>query len=196
MTEAEPAYCEAEAAYQGAPGAFSEDAARAMLGSHARLLPCRTLEDVFHAVASGRVRSAVVPITNTVAGRVPGCAELLDHYAVHVVDEQTLRIVHALIAAPHVARHTVRRVLSHPVALAQCQRFFRARSHLVPVPAFDTAGAVAEVVRGRSPDIAAIASARAAEIWGGVVLANGIQDRSDNFTTFLRIQRDARRLLL
>lgn len=196
MTDADPVYGAAEAAYQGAPGAFSEDAAWAMLGCHAPLLACRTLEDVFRAVASGRVRSAVVPIANTIAGPVPGCAELMDRYAVCIVEERTLRIAHALIAAPGVARHTVRRVLSHPVALAQCQRLFRAESRLVPVHAFDTAGAVAEVVRRRSPDVAAIASARAAEVWGGVILANGVQDRPDNFTRFVRIQNDTRRLLI
>jgi prephenate dehydratase len=87
-----------------------------------------------------------------------------------------------------VALRDVRRVFSHPVAIAQCEAFFVAHPHLAPVPAFDTAGAVAEVMRHGAADAAAIASARAADLYGGVVLAAGIQDSADNATRFLRIE--------
>jgi prephenate dehydratase len=175
-------------AYQGAPGAFSEDAARALSGAGAELYPCRTLDDVFAAIAAGRATAGVVPIENTLAGPVPGCADLLDRADVHIVGERVDRIVHALVAPAGVALADVRRVLSHPVAIAQCEGFFRRYPDAMPVPAFDTAGAVAEIMRGSARDAAAIASARAATVYGGVVIADAIQDRDDNFTRFLRVE--------
>ena len=174
-------------AYQGAPGAFSEDAAIALSAAGVALLPCRTLDDVFAALAAGRADAAVVPIENSLAGPVPGCADLLERGAVHIVAERVDRIVHALVAPAGVALADVRRVLSHPVAIAQCEGFFRDHPQLTPVPAFDTAGAVAEILGGGTRDAAAIASARAAVVYGGAVIADAIQDRADNFTRFLRI---------
>ena len=178
----------ADAAYQGARGAFSEDAALALLGHDARLLPCPTLEDVFAAVAAGRARSAVVPIENTLAGAVPGCADLIGRHGVHIVAERVQPIRHALIAPPGVALTDVRRVLSHPVALAQCEQFFRRHPDITAVPVFDTAGAVELVTSRREPDAAAIAGRRAADVYGGVVLADDIQDRADNLTRFLHLE--------
>lgn len=175
----------ADAAYQGAPGAFSEEAALLFVRASARLLPCRTLEDVFAAVCDGAARVGVVPIENTLAGPVPGCADLFVRHEVHATGERTLRIVHALIAAPGVTLPAVRRVYSHPVAIAQCELFLRSHPQIVAVPAFDTAGAVAEVLRAGVPDAAAIASRRAAEIWGGEILADAIQDSVQNLTRFL-----------
>ena len=174
-------------AYQGAPGAFSEAAALAMCGAGSRLQPCRTLEQVFRAVAGHDAQAGVVPIENSLAGPVPGCADLLERSAVHIVAERADRIEHALVAPAGAALRDVRRVLSHPVAIAQCEAFFLAHPHLVPVPAFDTAGAVEEVMRSGAADAAAIASARAAALYGGTVLAAAIQDRSDNVTRFLCI---------
>ena len=176
-------------AYQGAPGAFSEDAARALSGPEARLCPCRTLEEVFEALAAGHVDAAVVPIENTLAGPVPGCADLLERADAHIVAERVDRIVHALVAPASVTFSAVRRVLSHPVAIAQCEGFFRRHTQLAAVPAFDTAGAVAEIMRRGEPDAAAIASTRAAGVYGGVVLADAIQDCADNFTRFLKVER-------
>jgi len=132
-----------------------------------------------------------VPIENTLAGAVPGCADLIASHPVHIVGEHVQPIVHALIAPPNVAVSAVRRVLSHPVALAQCEHFFRDRPELQPVPVFDTAGAVAQIVRDGANDAAAIAGRRAAEVYGGVVLAEGIQDRHDNATRFLLIEPGA-----
>ena len=178
----------ADVAYQGAPGAFSEDAACALAGAGARLRPCRTLEDAFAAVTQGHAHAAVVPIENSLAGPVPGCADLLARADVHIVAEHVERIVHALVAPAGVTLPDVRRVLSHPVAIAQCEDFFRRHPHLTPIPAFDTAGAAADVMRRGDRDAAAIASARAAAVYGGVVLADAIQDRADNVTRFLRIE--------
>jgi len=178
----------ADAAYQGTPGAFSEDAARGMLGVEAALLPCPTLEDVFAAVAGGRARRAVVPVENTLAGAVPGCDDLVGRHDVRIVAERVQHIAHALIGRPGSALSAVRRVLSHPVALAQCRRFFAEHGEMTPVPAFDTAGAVAEIMSRGGVDSAAIAGRRAAEVYGGVVLADDIQDQADNFTRFLMLE--------
>jgi prephenate dehydratase len=178
----------ADGAYQGAPGAFSEDAARAWFGADALLRPCATLDDVFQALANGHVRAAVVPIENSLAGAVPGCADLIARHDVHIDGERIQPIAHALIAPAGVPFSAVRRVLSHPVAIAQCEAFFRAHPGIVPVPVFDTAGAVAEITRQPAGDAAAIASRRAATVYGGVVLADDIQDSADNFTRFLLIR--------
>jgi prephenate dehydratase len=179
----------ADAAYQGTTGAFSEDAARGMLGDHARLQPCPTLDEVFTAVSNAHARYAVVPIENTLAGAVPGCADLLSRHPVRIIAERIQPIAHALIAAPGTTLSGVRRVLSHPVALAQCERFFAAHRDLQPVPTFDTAGAVAEVMTDGRTDTAAIASLRAAAVHGGDILAENIQDFAGNFTRFLLLQR-------
>ena len=181
----------ADAAYQGAPGAFSEDAARALLGARARLRPCATLDETFAVLTSGETAAAVVPIENTLAGPVPACADLVARHDVRIVGERVLRIGHALLAAPGVGCSTIRRVFSHPVAIAQCEEFFRAHPAMTPVPAFDTAGAVAEVVREGWTDAAAIAGVRAADVYGAVVLAREIQDAPDNFTRFLLLARGA-----
>jgi prephenate dehydratase len=178
----------ADVAYQGAPGAFSEDAARGWFGADAALRPCATLEEVFDALSEGRVRAAVVPIENSLAGAVPGCADLIARHDVHIDGERVQHIAHALIAPEGVRLPAVRRVLSHPVAIAQCEAFFRAHPTIVPVPVFDTAGAVAEIMRQGAADAAAIASQRAASVYGGVVLAQDIQDRADNVTRFLLVR--------
>ncbi|HEY7474016.1 MAG TPA: prephenate dehydratase domain-containing protein [Vicinamibacterales bacterium] len=175
-------------AYQGVPGAFSEDAALALAGATASLAPCPTLADVFDALVAGHVRRAVVPIENTLAGRVPGCADLMARHGVRVVAERDQQITQALVAPPGVPLTAMRRVLSHPVAIAQCRRFLQAHPALSPVPVFDTAGAVAEIVRSGWTDAGAIASRRAAEVYGAVVLVDDIQDRPDNFTRFVLIE--------
>lgn len=174
-----------DAAYQGSPGAFSEDAARILAGPEARLLPCETLEGTFQAVARGEARQAVVPVENTLAGSIATTYDLLIDHGLTITGETVLHIDHALIAPPGVGFGQVRRVLSHPIALAQCERFFREHPGIEPVSVFDTAGAVAMIVAGARRDAAAIASRRAADLHGGVVLRAGIQDHPENYTRFL-----------
>jgi prephenate dehydratase len=115
--------------------------------------------------------------------------DALGRHSLQIVAEVVLRIAHALIAPPGVRLEDVRRVHSHPVALGQCEELFRARPELEPVAAFNTAGAVREVIERRAPDAAAIASRRAAEVYGGVVLLDGIEDHPVNFTRFLVVAR-------
>ena len=186
MSTAEDDYCPhvREAAYQGAPGAFSEDAALTLVGTGAGLLPCRTLDEVFRAVIEARARFGIVPIENTIAGAVPGVADLMQRYEVRVADRVTLRIAQALVGIPGTRIEWLQRVSSHPVALAQCTRFFQRHPRVKPIADFDTAGSIANMVCRADPTHGAIGSARAAEVWGAVVLKREIQDRLDNQTTF------------
>jgi prephenate dehydratase len=178
-----------DCAYQGAPGAFSEDASRTLLGSAATLLPCNSLEDVFRAVVDGRALCGVIPTSNSIAGAVPDVNALFQRHAVTARGEISVRISQALVGLAGVQVSDIRRVFSHPVALAQCRRFFESHPGMTPQPAFDTAGAVEELVRRGCESDAAIASVRAAECWGAIVLREDIQDCADNFTRFVRIER-------
>jgi len=177
------------AAYQGAPGAFSEGAARAIVGAESTLLGCEAFDQMFDAVRDGRARYAIVPIENTLAGSIHTNYDLLRERDVTIVGEIVRHIVHTLIARPGVAFGDVRRVLSHPVALAQCEGFIRNNPQLTAVSVFDTAGAVAQVVSSGSGSDAAIAGRHAAEVYGGVVIAEGIQDSIENFTRFVVVAR-------
>jgi prephenate dehydratase len=181
-----------DGAYQGAPGAFSEEAAFSLAGATRRLLACARFEEVFDAVESGRARLGIVPVENTLAGPVRQTAALLSSRLVVVVGETRLRISHTLVAAPGVSRDAIRRASSHPVALAQCSNFFLRHPHIEPFADFDTAGAVARVVRARARDEAAIASSRAAAIYGAEILEERLEDSPENFTTFVAIAQASR----
>ncbi|HTD53544.1 MAG TPA: prephenate dehydratase [Thermoanaerobaculia bacterium] len=176
-------------AYQGVPGAFGEEAAREFARGGGELLACPRFEDLFEAVSSGAARKGVVPIENTLAGSVHVCYDLLAKHRVAVVAETVLRISHALIAAPGVPLERVRRVFSHPMALLQCEKFFAAHPGIEAVAAENTAGAVADLIASGRRDVAAIASPRAAEVYGGALLAENLEDDPTNFTRFLLIAR-------
>lgn len=174
-------------AYQGEPGAFSEQAARRLLGAAVRLLPCADFPALFTAVGQSRARWAVVPVENTLAGPVTECQEWLKHARVQSAGELRLPIRLALIARPDVRLADVRRVFSHPMALQQCCRFFAGHRGMSALSAHDTAGAVREVLQSGRKDEAAIAAAGCAELYGGKVLAEDISDRSENETRFLLV---------
>jgi prephenate dehydratase len=175
-------------AYQGVPGAFSEQAARDFVPG-AELLACPRFEDLFDAVSSGRARWGAVPIENTLAGSVHACYDLLARHTVTVSAESVLRISHTLIAPPGAMLEDIRRVLSHPMALLQCEQFFRKNPGIEAVAVQDTAAAAEEVIARGLGDTAAIASLRAAEVYGGMVLAENLEDDPMNFTRFLLITR-------
>lgn len=177
-----------QVAYQGAPGAFSEDAARAFLGPTAELRPCRTLADVFHALAAGEVRAAVVPVANSLAGAVPGAAELIAKYQVHLIAEHHQPIDQAVVAPRGAALSGLRYLWSHPMALGQCTRFLARHPQIKPMAAFDTAGAVAAVIARGDLAHAALGSRRAAAVYGAVVLADAVQDHGDNITRFVLVR--------
>ena len=181
-----------DAAFQGSRGAFSEIASWEMLGRSATLLPCPRMEEVFSAVHSGTARYGVVPVENTLAGSVMLHIDLLIQHELFVIGETVCRIEHAVIGAPGVHLKDVRKVMSHPVALEQCEGFFRNHPEIHAVPEYDTAGAVEKVIKENRRDSAAIAGRRTAELFGGVILADNIQDHSENFTRFLLVSPEMR----
>jgi prephenate dehydratase len=148
---------------------------------------------LFRAVETGQAASGIVPIENTLAGSVHENYDLLSVHDLHVVSETELRIRHCLIAPPRTTLPTIRRVASHPVALAQCRRFFLQHPDVVPVPAYDTAGSVRDVMAGRAEADAAIASKLAAELYGADVLVEGLEDHAENYTRFLVVAREPAR---
>ena len=176
--------------YQGQPGAFSEDAALDFVAPGAPLLPSRTLEDAFDAVEQGRADYALIPVENTLAGPIDETFDLMSIRALAIVDETVQPIFHCLIAPRGTALGQVRQVHSHPIALAQCAGFLRRRTEWEALRAFDTAGAVEMVIRERTPGSAAIASARAAAVYDGEILLEGIQDHPENYTRFLLFGRE------
>jgi prephenate dehydratase len=176
-----------DAAYQGTRGSNSEDACIDLLSATANLLPRTTLEDVFNAVARGEARYGVVPVENTLAGSIHRCYDLLFEHDLKIIGETVRHILFALIAPPGVGLVDVRKALSHPVALAQCERFFREHPQIQPISVYDTAGAVEIVMNEGSRDAAAVATRRAATVYGGQVLAEAIQDHLENYTRFLLI---------
>jgi prephenate dehydratase len=148
-------------AIQGELGSFSHEAAEKMLPRCA-VVPCARSAEVFDRVESGSVDAAVIPIENTLAGTVAEHADLLVTRNVFIQAEFLLRIVHNLMAAPGVKLGTVRRVLSHPVALDQCRDFFRRHPKIEPVQFYDTAGSVKHVIANGLKDAAGIAGRQAA----------------------------------
>ena len=176
-------------AFQGDRGAFSEAASHQLLGRDIDLLPCRTFDDVFTAVKSGAAAAAVIPIENSLAGSVVRNYELLGPAGLEIVGEALLRIRLSVIAAPGVKLSDVRRLLSHPVALAQCQRFLAGHPDVEAVATYDTAGSVRMVMDHGRRDEAAIAGSVAAEVYGAEVLVENVEDHAENWTRFLLLTR-------
>ena len=158
------------------------------------VIPCARSLEVFDRVERGTAAAAVIPIENTLAGTVAEHADLLVAREVFVQGEFLLRIVHNVIAAPGVKLKSVRRVLSHPVALDQCRDFFRRHPRIEPVPFYDTAGSVKHVLAGRLKDAAGIAGRQAAREYGGKILLAGIEDDKRNYTRFFLLRKGNARL--
>ena len=177
-------------AIQGEAGSFSHAAALETHGPTLELVPCTTFVDLFRAVEAGDAASGIVPIENTLAGSVHENYDLLSVHELHVVAETELRIRHCLIAPPRTRLPQIRRVASHPVALAQCRHFFLTHPEVVAVPAYDTACSVRDVMSGKVDADAAIASKLAAELYGADVVAEGLEDHAENYTRFLVVARE------
>lgn len=172
-------------AFQGERGAFSEEAAVKLLGENIELIPRPTFEAMFSAVGEGAADLILSPIENSLAGSVHRCYDLLLETKLTITAEVILPISHNLIGPPGATIEQVRSVQSHPVALAQCTRFFEEHPDIKRVVAEDTGGSVREVVRAGDPTRAAIASRRAAEIYGGAILKTHLEDHRENYTRFL-----------
>jgi prephenate dehydratase len=175
-------------AYQGEPGAFSEAAAR-QVNADAELVACRGFEDVFDAVNAGPANYGVLPIENTIGGSIHRNFDLLLENHLPIIGEIELPVVHNLLALPGVTMDRVRRIYSHPQALAQCDRFLRTLTGVEVIATYDTAGSAKLIAEQKMEDAAAIASARAAEVFGLNALHSAIQDYEHNVTRFLVIGR-------
>jgi len=172
-------------AFQGEPGAFSEAAVIQLLGENIVTVPRPTFDSAFRATDEGTADALLAPVENSLAGSVVRVYDLLLESKLTIVAETILPIEMQLIACPGATLDELRSVASHPMALAQCERFFLAHPGLQRVPAEDTAGSVRDVLARGDKAAAGIAGRRAAVRYGGVILAESIQDNSENFTRFV-----------
>jgi chorismate mutase/prephenate dehydratase len=178
----------AEVAYQGETGAYSEAAAFNFFGSSIRTVPCETLDEVFKYVQEVSLQYGIVPVENSLEGSISRSYDLLLDSDVKVCGEMELRVSHCLIANQEAGLDAIRKIYSHPQALAQCQQFLRHLGREL-IPTYDTAGSVKMIKEKRILDGAAVASARAAEIYGMKVVATEIEDNPRNFTRFFIISK-------
>ena len=177
-------------AFQGEHGAFSEDAACEMLPGPLELQSHAALPSVFQAIESGQADCGVVPIENSLGGSINQTYDLLLKHPLVIGAEYGLRVRHCLMALPGVPLAAIRRVYSHPQALAQCERYLEGLPGVELHAVYDTAGSAKLIAAEGLRDSAAIACFRAAGVYGLSVLAEGIEDHSQNTTRFIRIGRE------
>ncbi len=174
-----------KAAFQGVPGAYSELAARQLLGEKCHTVACETFADVFCAVETGVVERALVPIENSLGGSIHQNYDLLLSQNLHIIGETYLRVEHALLCHPKSHLKKLTEVRSHPQALAQCTHFFHTHAQIKPIAFFDTAGAAKSLLDEASLHIGAIASVLAAELYGLKILQRNLENAVNNYTRFL-----------
>ena len=173
-------------AFQGERGAYSEAAAIAYFGTEIYPEACQTFDAVFKAVDSGDCDRGIVPVENSLAGSIHRNYDLLQRHTLSIVGEYIFRVRHCLIAHPDVALGDIRKIISHPQALAQCEAYID-KLGLEREPWYDTAGAVKSLRDDDRRDHAAIASRRAAEVYDMHILAANIEDVAANYTRFLAL---------
>ena len=184
-------------AFQGERGAYSEQAALQLMDAEGaspdeiELVPCDSFDEVFAGVQGGAFDRGVVPIENSLAGSIHRNYDLLLRHDLSIVGECNLRVSHCLIAHPGVSLGDIRRIYSHPQALAQCEHSLAALEGVEVIAAPDTAGSVRLVKEEGWRDAAAIASERAATLYGMAVLQRGFEDERHNYTRFLLLSREA-----
>jgi prephenate dehydratase len=172
-------------AFQGERGAFSEDAAVKLLGESIQLVPRPTFASLFAAIDKGVADYLLAPVENTLAGSVHRSYDLLLQSSLNICGEVVIPIEHFLIGCSGASFDTIKTVESHPVALAQCERFFATHPQLQRIATEDTAGSVARVVEQGNQTRAAIAGMRAANLYGGIVLREHLEDHPENYTRFV-----------
>ena len=170
-------------AFQGVAGAYSEQAIRQYFGSDVEGVPCRELEEIFPAVEQGAADYGLLAVENAVAGSVAGAYEVLLRHDLRINAEVIFHVHHMLMAMPESTLEDIRRVRSHPQALAQCQRYLE-RHGWQPEPAFDTAGAARDLAAAPEPGVAGVASSLAADLYGLEILDQAIEDYTFNYTRF------------
>lgn len=172
-------------AFQGELGAYSEQAIFGYFGK-VETLPCESFEDVFKNVSNNNCQYGLIPIENSLAGSIHQNYDLLLRYRLHIVGEYFLRVHHCLIAMPGVKKNEINKVISHPQALGQCADYLK-NLGVKTEQVYDTAGSVKLLKASGKGSTAAIASRRAAEIYGMQILDEGIEDNSENYTRFLAV---------
>lgn len=172
-------------AFQGEHGAFSEAAAIQLLGEAIVTIPRATFDSAFKAIDEGVADALLAPVENTLAGSVVRVYDLLLEGNLDIVAETILPIEHHVIGIPGATLDGLRSVASHPMALAQCEQFFLQHPDIKRVPAEDTAGSVRDALARGDKSAAGIAGSRAAVRYGGMILAEAIQDNKENFTRFV-----------
>ena len=175
-------------AFQGERGAYSEAAAIAYFGGDIEPVACESFDLVFERVESGEVKRGAVPIENSLAGSIHRNYDLLLRHNLHIVGEKIFRVRHCLIAHNGVSKADIKQVWSHPQALAQCEHYIKRLGASIEAT-YDTAGSVKLLKESPRRDVAAIASRRAAEVYGLQILDEGIEDDEANFTRFLILSR-------
>ena len=176
-------------AYQGEPGSNSDAACREVFPG-AESVPCATFEDVFVAMDEGRAELAMIPVENSIAGRVADIHHLLPESGLHIIGEHFMPIHFALLAVPGASEAGITTVRSHSHALGQCRQFIRDHGWR-SVVADDTAGAAREIAEAGDPAVAALAPLLAAELYGLDVLSRDVEDEHHNTTRFLVLAREA-----
>lgn len=175
--------------FQGEPGAYSEAAAIQYFGDGIDTIPCETFDDLFASVAESKADRAMAPIENSLAGSIHQNYDLLARHQLYIVGEHILRVEHCLIVPFGMGADDIQFIISHPQALAQCDHYIRARGWKRE-PVYDTAGAVKMLSAAGKRDTAAIASERAAQVYGMNILARNVEDNAQNFTRFLVLARE------
>jgi prephenate dehydratase len=181
----------ARIAFQGERGAFSEEAAVKLLGEEIQLVPRSTFEALYTSIEGAAADYILAPIENSLAGSVHRSYDLLISSGLHIQAEVIIPIVHNLIGIPGTPFDRITQVSSHPVALAQCERFFASHPSIKRVVTDDTAGSVREVMRAGDATKAGIASKRAAGVYGAVILREHLEDHPENYTHFLLLATSA-----
>lgn len=177
--------------FQGTFGAYSDLACRRVFPDMTTL-PCNQFEDAFAAVREGRAQLAMIPIENSVAGRVADIHYLMPDSDLHIIGEHFERVNHHLLGLPGTTLSQIRSVKSHVQALSQCRNLIRGLG-IEPIVTADTAGAAAEIAARGDPSVAAIASELAGTIYGLVSLKENIEDAEHNTTRFVIMSREASR---
>jgi len=178
----------AKVAFQGERGAFSEDAATKLFGTSIDFVPRMSLREVFELVTQDKVEFGVVPLENSQAGSINDTYDLLLVYPLNILAEAILKVSHCLMALPGDNLANITTIYSHPQALAQCDEFL-SKLKVEIVPNYDTAGSAKMITEKKLKNCAAIASRRAADIYGLEILAPEIETSANNYTKFVAISK-------
>ncbi len=191
ITKIEGLAPESRIAFLGERGTFSEEAALGILGGKCETVSFPTFEDLFRAIDFGKADYILAPLENSLVGSVHRCYDLLLESDLSIVAETILPVSHFLISCQEATLDSIKTVESHPVALAQCERFLARHPKLIGVPADDTAGSVRRAVESGDVTRAAIGGKRTASLYGGKILQGNIQDHSENYTRFALLSDEA-----